>query len=101
MISKELLKGLFIGGIIGMMIMAMSSIWNLQGLAPMFYILALVLIMFISDLIERYKEQIKYEEKYEEVDVEFQTKDGKKVILKGNKLKEKPKKVNYKRRNKK
>ena len=57
MISKDFAGGLFIGGIIALMIMGLMGIWELWGLAPLVWILILDLIFFIDMFIDKLKQK--------------------------------------------
>ena len=85
MMSKDLAGGIFIGGVIGMVLMAVAAVWNFEGLALMFFMICLSVIMIFDDLIDQYKEK----QKYEEVELDFKTNKGKTVTIKAMRKKKK------------
>ena len=54
MISKDLAIGLFFGGTIGMMTMAILDIWNMMGAAPLVLIIILDIVLAIDAFITEY-----------------------------------------------
>ena len=52
MISKGLAIGLFVGGTVGMIIMAILDIWNAMGMAPLVLIIILDLVLAIDAFID-------------------------------------------------
>ena len=54
MISKDLAIGLFFGGTVGMITMAILDIWNVMGMAPLVLIIILDIVLAIDAFINEY-----------------------------------------------
>ena len=59
MVNEDFTAGVFIGGILAMMLMAVLNIWDYMDLAPMIFILVLDLYMVIDMIIEKILEKYK------------------------------------------
>jgi hypothetical protein len=54
MISKDLAIGLFFGGVVAMMTMAILDIWNAMGMAPLVLIIILDIVLAGDAFINEY-----------------------------------------------